>query len=212
VPEDERRCPNCGALVTVDATWCGQCFASLVGPEAAPVPEHAATPAVGEAPARAGERAAFWPCPVCGGHNPIDADPCVTCGTPFAAAMRSEPDRPVVEPKDAVAWSLLYPGLGHRKVGRATDGLARGVLFGLSFGMAVLIGLGGVRSGPAFGVFLLLLLSGLSVYVLSAIESYRLATGGDVLVPSRMLMWLLVGVIFLTVMLLAIAVVTATRR
>ena len=26
VPDEERRCPNCGALVSEDAAWCGQCF------------------------------------------------------------------------------------------------------------------------------------------------------------------------------------------
>jgi hypothetical protein len=126
--------------------------------------------------------------------------------------MRTEPQRPHVEPKDALARSLLYPGLGHRRVGRATDGFARAVLFTISFGMALLVGFGGVRSGPAFVVFLLLLGTGVAIYVLSAYEAYRLAAGGDVLVASRTLMWVLVGVIFLSVAMLALAVVSATRR
>ncbi|HEX7464704.1 MAG TPA: hypothetical protein VF382_07420, partial [Actinomycetota bacterium] len=29
----ERRCPDCGALVAIDADWCGQCYASLIGPQ-----------------------------------------------------------------------------------------------------------------------------------------------------------------------------------
>jgi hypothetical protein len=61
-------------------------------------------------------------------------------------------------------------------------------------------------------MFLLLLVTGLAVYVLSAVEANRLAQGGDVLVPSRTLMWVLVGVIFLTIIILALAVVSATRR
>jgi hypothetical protein len=203
--------------VSADATWCGQCFASLVepDPDAEHVPEVAATSATpGAVGASPGDdrREAFWPCPTCEGRNPIDADTCLMCGTPFAALMRSEPERPRVDAKDAVAWSLLFPGLGHRKLGRATDGLARGVLFVLSFGMAVMVGSAGVRSGPAFGMFLLLLVTGLAVYVLSAVEANRLAQGGDVLVPSRTLMWVLVGVIFLTIIILALAVVSATRR
>jgi hypothetical protein len=126
--------------------------------------------------------------------------------------MREEPVRRDVSPKDAVAWSLLFPGLGHRAVGRTTDGAVRGIVFALAFGMALLIGVAGVRSGPAFGVFLLLLLSGLGIYVLSAVEAYRLASGGDLLVSSRALMWILVGVIFLAIVMLALAVVSATRR
>jgi hypothetical protein len=49
------------------------------------------------------------------------------------------------------------------------------------------------------------------VYVLSALEAYRLAEGGDLLVPSRVLMWVSVGVVFLAVAMLALAVVTTTR-
>jgi hypothetical protein len=208
---DERRCPSCEALVSPDAEWCGQCFASLVEAPPEPAPPTVAAPpepigAQGEG-ARPG-----WPCGVCGTWNAIEADACLTCGTPFATLMREDPERPQVEPKDAVAWSLLFPGLGHRAAGRSTDGVARGVVFGLAFGMSLLVGFAGVRSGPAFGVFLLLLGSGLAIYILSAFEAYRLASGEDLLVSSRVLMWILVGVIFLAIALLALAVVSATRR
>jgi hypothetical protein len=216
---DERRCPSCDALVAADASWCGQCYTSLTVAASAVEEATASAPVTdavgdGQASATAGAsegRLAYWPCPVCDARNPIENDACVTCGTPFAAVMRSEPERAHVEPKDALAWSLLFPGLGHRKVGRPMDGLARGVLFGLSFGLAVLVGFSGVRSGPMFAVFLLLLLAGLGVYVLSALEAYRLAEGGDLLVPSRVLMWVSVGVVFLAVAMLALAVVTTTR-
>lgn len=200
----------------MDAEWCGQCFASLVdessegGTEIGTGSPTAADEEPGPAPGQGTE--AGWPCGVCGARNPIDADSCLTCGTPFAMLMREETDRPEVAPKDAVAWSLLFPGLGHRLVGRSTDGFARGVVFALAFGMSMLVGVAGVRSGPALGVFLVLLVTGLAVYVVSAVEAHRLATGGDLLVPSRVLMWILVGVIFLSIALLALAVVTATRR
>jgi hypothetical protein len=202
----ERRCPNCGALVATDAAWCGQCFADLR--EERPGPEHAApveTRIAGE------RRPAFWPCPVCGGENPIDTDTCTTCGTPFAALMREEPDRPAVDPKDALAWSLMFPGLGHRKIGLPLDGLARGVLFGVAFAMALLVGFAGVRSGPTFGVFALFLLTALAVYVMSAVEAYRIAHGGTQLVSSRALLWVLVVVILASVVMLALAVATAAK-
>jgi Double zinc ribbon len=210
VPDEQRRCPNCDALVATDAAWCGQCFTSLVEPLAAdPVPEATrSSPAVG-APER---KEAFWPCPVCDTANPLEADACVTCGTPFAELMRSEPERKDVEAKDALAWSLIFPGLGHRLVGRGTDGIARGVLFAIAFAMALLVGFGGAGSGPALGVFALFLATALGVYVLSAIEAVRLANGGELIVASRVLLWLLVLVIFLAVAMLAVAVVTATRR
>jgi hypothetical protein len=230
VPEDQRRCPNCDALVALDATWCGQCFARLEEPTdserpgrtdaaerpgttdgAEPTTAGSADAAVGDV-ARTERAAAFWPCPVCDTANPIDADACVTCGTPFAEVMRREPDRPVVDAKDAVAWSLVFPGLGHRLVGRSTDGIARGVLFAIAFSMALLTGFGGVRSGPALGVFMIFLATALGVYVLAAVEAARLANGGDLLIPSRLLLWVLVLVIFVAVAMLAVAVVTSTRR
>lgn len=170
------------------------------------------TPSATTGEAAAGDAVGGWPCRACGERNPIDADACVTCGTPFAATMREEPERPDVAPKDAVAWSLLFPGLGHRAVGRPADGVARGIVFVLTFGMAVLLGIAGVRSGPAFGVFVLLLVAGVGTYVFAAVESWRLASGGDLLIASRTLLWVLVGVVFASVALLALAVVSTTRR
>lgn len=200
---EERRCPSCRALVALDADWCGQCFTSL-----AEIPQtHDEVGATSASPDAAG-----WPCRVCGSRNPIESDVCVTCGTPFATLMREEPERRDVAPRDAVAWSLLFPGLGHRAVGRTTDGVVRGIVFALSFGMALLLGVAGVRSGPAFAVFLLLLLTGLAVYALSAVEAHRLASGGDLLIPSRPLLWALVGLIFVSIAILALAVMGATRR
>jgi len=34
-------CPRCGARVTADATWCGQCFAAIPDPAAAQAPSGA---------------------------------------------------------------------------------------------------------------------------------------------------------------------------
>lgn len=153
--------------------------------------------------------AAWWPCPVCGARNPIELDACARCGTPFAALMREAPEAHAVEPKEALAWSLIFPGLGHRAAGRPLDGLARGVLFGMSFAMALLMGLAGVRSGPTFAIFALFLVTALVVYAGSAFEAYRIAQGEDVLIGSRALLWVLVGLILLSVVMLALAVVSA---
>ena len=204
----ERRCPNCGALVTASATWCGQCFASLEEPRAATVAPPA--PATGAAPQE--RRAPFWPCPICGEENPIELDVCAVCGTPFATVMRAEPERPAVAPRDAMIRSLLFPGLGHQLVGRGTDGMARGVLFVVTAGIAVLLGLATAASGSLTASFALFVLAAIGVYVMSAVEAYRLAEGEDLLVPTQTLVWILLGVVFLGVALLAFGVVTATHR
>jgi hypothetical protein len=217
--DGERRCPTCGALVGAGVEWCGQCFADLRPPRddtavtALPSSGEATPGASGGvgATGRETSEGAWWPCSVCGARNPIELDACARCGTPFADLMRDAPDETrSAEPKEALAWSLIFPGLGHRVVGRPLDGLSRGVLFGMSFAMALLLGVAGVRSGPTFAVFALFLLTALVVYGGSAFEAYRIAQGGDLLVASRPLLWVLVGLILLSVVMLALAVASAS--
>jgi len=210
VHDDDRRCPSCGALVAPDATWCGQCYADLrVAEPASPARDADAVEA--PSPGGAVRPGPGWPCTVCGARNPLDLDACATCGTPFAALMRDAGAAPEVRPRDALAWSLLFPGLGHRLAGRPLDGLARGVLFAVSFAMALLVGVAGVRSGPGLLAFALFALTTIAVYAGSAFEAHRLASGAGMLVSSRALLWVLVGVIMLSVVMLALAVVGATR-
>jgi hypothetical protein len=211
VPEDERRCPSCNALAAPDAEWCGQCYASLrTEPEPPPIP---APPVPGAVPPVASSTDATseagWPCQVCGASNPMASDVCVACGSPFAASMRAGEDRPEVSPRDAVMWSLVFPGLGHRLAGRAMDGLARGVLFAMSIGMVALL-LMASSTAATTAVVLLFLTSAIVVYVLSAMEASRLANGGDVIVGSRLLMWILVGMTFASVGALALSILGAT--
>jgi hypothetical protein len=206
VSDTERRCPNCDALVSASATWCGLCLAPLEVPAPAPAPAAAPSPGPAE------RRAPFWPCPVCGAENPIELDVCATCGTPFAHVMRAEQDRPQVEPRNALVRSLIFPGLGHQLAGRGMDGMARGVLFAITFGIAILLGLSAGGSTAVTASFALFVLAGVGVYAMSAVEAYRLAEGNDLLVPTQVLVWILLGVVFLGIGLLAFGVVTATRR
>lgn len=216
--DEERRCPNCGALVAADAQWCGQCFESLVEPEPEPVrpPGTGPSPGADPSPTPAGvppvTAAPTWPCPACGNANAIELDACAVCGTSFAALMRQGEERPKVEPKTALAWSLIFPGLGHRKVGRGMDGLARGVLFAMLFVMALLTGLSAGGSGVLFGLFALFLGLAVVVYAGTAWEAYHLAEGGEPVVSARALLWATVGVIFLSVAVLALTVITAAKR
>jgi hypothetical protein len=220
--DEERRCPNCGALVAADAQWCGQCFESLVEPEPEPEPEPVRSPESGPSPGADTSRSPAgappatalptWPCPACGNANAIELDACAVCGTSFAALMRQGEERPKVEPKTALAWSLIFPGLGHRKVGRGMDGLARGVLFAMLFVMALLTGLSAGGSGVLFGLFALFLGLAVVVYAGTAWEAYHLAEGGEPVVSARALLWATVGVIFLSVAVLALTVITAAKR
>lgn len=212
----ERRCPDCGALASPDADWCGQCFRSLVDePERMPEPEPVVTgvaAATGVAAEGGPRRAATWPCPACGNENALELDACAVCGTTFASLMRHDEAPSAVDPKDALSASLLFPGLGHRAIGRGLDGLARGVLFTVLAAMAAMVFLAGIDSAGTFGVFALFLGAALIVYLGSAYEAYHLASGGGPLVSSRALLWATVAVVLGSVMMLAMSVVTVARR
>jgi len=117
-----------------------------------------------------------------------------------------------VSPRDAFLWSLTFPGIGHAKAGRAPDGIARGTLFVLTFGLALVIVLSGVSNAPVFAVMALLLVSALALYLGSAAEAYRIADGGSPFVSARTLLWATVALIMISVSLLATAVVTVNSR
>jgi hypothetical protein len=194
--------------VSADADWCGQCFTSLRPVE--PEPE---VPPITRVATAEGATGATWPCPTCGADNPIELDTCAVCGTSFAQLLRQEQEaRPTVSPRDVFLWSLIFPGLGHAKVGRAPDGIARGTLFVLTFGLALVIMLSGVSNAAVFAVVVLLLVAALAVYLGSAAEAYRIAEGGAPFVSARTLLWATVALIMVAVSLLAMSVVTVNSR
>jgi hypothetical protein len=220
--QEEFRCPACGALVSADASWCGQCFAPLLDADSGPDPEPEATtgpaaPAItAPVPGRDGGGAPasepMWPCSACGNRNPIALDACAVCGTSFTALMKQDDAPILIPPEEAVRWSLAFPGLGHRKVGRSLDGLTRGILFAMLGGMAVLIALGGLRSTVLIGLFVLYLGCALAVYVGSALEARRLAQGGDLFLPTRQVLWAGVIMMMASLALLTLSVITSTKR
>ena len=193
--------------MSADADWCGQCLTSLrpagSEPEASPAVARLAT----------ADGGATWPCPTCGADNPIALDACAVCGTSFAQLLRQEQEpRPTVSPRDAFLWSLICPGLGHAKIGRAPDGIARGTLFVLTFVLALVIMLSGVSNAAVFAVVVLLVVATLTVYLGSAAEAYRIAEGGAPFVSARALLWATVALIMVAVSLLAMSVVTVNSR
>jgi hypothetical protein len=209
-PVGDRRCPNCNALVSADAEWCGQCFTSLRAPT--PEPVTASGPAVARPQEGAGPATLTWPCPTCGAQNDIALDLCSVCGTSFGQLLRGEQASPTVSPRDAFLWSLTFPGVGHAKAGRAPDGIARGTLFILTFGLALVIVLSGVSTPPVFAVVVLLLGSAMAIYLGSAAEAYRIAGGGSPFISARALLWATVALIMISVSLLAMSVVTVNSR
>jgi hypothetical protein len=222
---DVRRCPSCGALATRDAEWCGQCLTVLaelarpatVGPVevrqpgpsgngAAPDSVTLGSPAppteLGHAIEndRAMAEGPSWTCPACGEGNPLALDECTVCGTPFKALFRGE-ERPVnLDPRSATTSSLLLPGLGHIRLGRVAEGLARLVLFAWAVATAAMV----VLSAPAEGLGPLGLLAAmfvaaaLVVYVLSAVDARRAAEGLEPVLSTRALLYGSAGLVLLS--------------
>jgi hypothetical protein len=225
----ERRCPACGALASADAEWCGQCFSPLERAGARTEADGQATSALtgtaGPEAIRGTSGGAIeveggtlaWTCPVCETRNKIDANACSACGTPFGRLL-AEPKEAAasgVEPQTAAVWSMLWPGLGHWKLGRGTDAVGRFVMFAWSFGALVILlvsrfGKGGL--GPTLPLFAVFLGASVLIYVVSAMDAYRLAAGDEPLMSSRTLLWTSAGLVFLSVVIATFVTLPAARR
>jgi hypothetical protein len=208
--QDVRRCPSCGALVTWDADWCGQCLTVLPergrdapeGPAEVRVPSTLTVAPTKPPPATASgaPEEPSWTCPACGAGNALSLDACSVCGTSFKALFRPE-ERPIdLDPRSATMSSLLLPGLGHIRLGRTADGVARLVLFAWAVATAAMV----LLSAPADGLGPLAVLAAmfaaaaLGVYVLSAVDARRAAERTDPVLSTRALLYGSAGLVLLS--------------
>ena len=208
----DRRCATCGGLLSADAEWCGQCLQPVrePEPEAAPQAEPvAATAAVGPD----GKRAAVWPCAACHHRNPIEREDCEVCGTSFATIMRgNEAPATSTEPGVALKWSLVFPGLGHVRMGRTAEGVARGALFAWTLASTVVLMAAGGVGGPLMPLFLLFGGATVAQYAIAAVDVRRLENGDRPLVTSRTLLWGAVGLVIVSAALEVVPIVLALGR
>lgn len=156
----------------------------------------------------------LWSCPQCEMENPLEASACARCGTPFRDLFQEgAPARPAVDPGRAAALSLMFPGLGHKALGRSAEGLARAVVFLWTLGMAVAIL--ATAGGPAVGPFrpLLLILFGAAalVYATTATDARRIARGEDPIMSSRLLLYGSTGLMFVIVVMLVVSGMRASQ-
>jgi hypothetical protein len=219
----EPRCANCGGLLARGAEWCGQCFAPVATgptPLAAPSPSAgsvdrrpAAAAGLGGGAVEVAAGKATWECPVCGVRNPIEADRCPACQTPFGRLFETAEERPRIEPRTAMLWSLVLPGLGHWKVGLRADAVARMVLFAWTLGTVLVVVAS--RAGSGFGsstsLFVLYLGSATGIYVLSAIDAARAADGRPPVVSSRVLLWASAALVLASIALATLVTLPAAR-
>jgi hypothetical protein len=154
-----------------------------------------------------------WTCPTCGNENAIEAQACAACGTPFATLFAESEARPATEPGRAQALSLLFPGLGHAAAGRGAEGLARAVAFLWLAGsaVAILVIRRGLGLGPFLPLVLLLLSAAVVLYAFTAVDARRAAEGRPPMLTTRMLMYGVTGMILLTVLVLVVTGIRASR-
>jgi hypothetical protein len=207
--------------VSAEAEWCGQCYANLLAPapaSAAPgtVPESA--PWAGDTGTRPGVSASsapspYWSCPVCGEHNTLDLETCPVCRTPFAKLFEEAPPRREVSRSRAVTWSLAYPGLGHRLVGRTGEGLSRAAVFTLAVGAILFLAIAraGNSLGPILGFLAIYAAFAVAIYAFTAVEAGHLADGGDPLVSPRGFAWVAAGLVVVSLGVSVFIAVGATR-
>lgn len=231
----ERRCPSCGGLVAADAEWCGQCLTRLDdagapgpelptegdvgGPIGIPDPqaegngEARPSPTAEALGLRVDGRDVMWTCPTCASENRMEDRACRACGTPFRELFEEPASRPAPEPRRAVGLSMLFPGAGHWLAGRLAEGVARAVVFAFAAGTAVAIVLS--RRGQGLGPFLALVgalgVAAAVLYVLTAVDAGRLARNEPQVVSTRVLLYGATGLILLTVAVLVLAGIRATR-
>ena len=190
------RCTRCGAGNPADAEWCGQCLTRFDAPDE-PGPPIEADPALPEIKAAGGDP--IWKCPACDADNPIDATACSRCGssfTSFMAAAAATPETPVRPSRSAAVLSAVLPGLGHWKMRRTGAGVARGLLYVWSLGMALLL----LLQPPAAArtlvrvVGAVFLVAAAGVWLVSMAETLRLLEGDErEVVPKHALTWVTAG-------------------
>jgi hypothetical protein len=149
----------------------------------------------------------LWACPQCDMENPLDASACVRCGTSFRDLFQEGPARPKIDPARAAALSLMFPGLGHRALGRGAEGLARAVVFLWTLGMvlAIFVGAGGLTAGPFRLLLLVLIAAAAFVYGSTAADARRVARGDAPIMTSRMLLYGSTGLMFVIVVMLVVS-------
>jgi hypothetical protein len=72
------------------------------------------------------------------------------------------------------------------------------------------IGKGGF--GPTFPLFVLFAFASATIYVLSAVDAYRIASGEEPLINSRTLLWASAGLVVLSVLIASLVTLPSARR
>jgi hypothetical protein len=198
------RCPACGATNPEEAAWCGQCYTTFGQPEPEPDPapqqeEGSPAPAVDPTTASGFRKrgdVVEWQCLRCDAYTSVDELTCGVCGTPLAARYEMDTPEPEHNWSAALALSVVAPGAGHLAVSRYGAGAGRLLLFTVwLLGGVLLTATGGAGAWPAAAP---LYLGAAAVWAGSLLDIYQLQHGNRELLAGRVLLWMVVGVIVLS--------------
>lgn len=212
------RCPACGAHNPDGAAWCSQCyhrFHQQASPAAAPATrapvaedgDEAREAAAGVTDGasdrfRSADDGVEWRCPACDVWNPMELTDCARCGTAFQRTLRlDDRDAPArdLPAGQVLAMSVVLPGSGHLLLGRTASGLGRVLLY-LVWAVGGLVLLREAAATDQSVLPAIPLLGGaLALIVTSVVDVLAVQRGDSTeLLTPRVLLWLTVGVIGLT--------------
>jgi hypothetical protein len=153
-----------------------------------------------------------WTCSFCDQENPLDASLCSVCGATFARVVRDpEPERPARDPNTTALYSLFFPGAGHAYLGLWGQAVARSVLSLWVLVVAVVSALAGT-GGASVLVAVTFTLAAFVLWLVSAHDAYREASGDGrlVLLRGRGYLFVTMGLLGLLFLMLMVGVVGAS--
>lgn len=206
------RCLECGAGNPVGSGWCGQCLRRFDGEDeprleigfaSASEVEPTVVPPIRPAGMRPAVQARdggepVWSCPACEAENPLSSATCSRCGSEFTSFFGRGPvdTAPRRSGRTAIALTALMPGSGHWIFRQIAPGVARALLYVWSCGISIMLLVWPPQATRAIvrGIGAIFALAAAGVWVLSMLETMRLAEGDHrLLIPPKALTWLAAG-------------------
>lgn len=154
-----------------------------------------------------------WRCGLCETWNGIEAPRCVQCGAEFGALLAEPvPPAPEVDEFRLLISSIVLPGSGHRMLGRGAMGGGIAAIY-VTFVLGAFLLLSSADGNSRGLVAVLpLLLGAVALLAGSVIDALNLRRGAQVqLLTSRVLLWLVVGVLGLVTMILMFTAISVNR-
>jgi hypothetical protein len=152
-----------------------------------------------------------WSCPKCETKNPLAAQACSVCGTPFGDVVLPPVERPERDPNMAALLSLFLPGAGHAYIGSMGQAIARAVLSIWVVGVVVISLFAGGKSNSGL-VTLVFAFVATALWLVAAHDAYREAKGDarSVILKGKLFLYVVLSLLMLLFMLLMSASLQAT--